>query len=145
VTGIDQPLAGSALKEVLDLHAFFESWLGGTGPDTPAAFARLETALAETFTMVAPHGQRLRRAEVLDTVRQAYGKQGRSGAFRIAIREPEVLHLDPPLIVLGYVEEQQGEGGLTRRRSTAVLAASGQEGGRPRWLALHETWVASDR
>jgi hypothetical protein len=145
VTGIEHPLARSALKEVVDLHECFETWLGGTGPDTPAAFARLETALADTFTMVSPDGQRLRRAEVLENLRHGYGSQGRRGAFRIAIREPEILHLDPPLVVLGYVEDQEGEDGLTRRRSTAVLAASAQDGGRPRWLALHETWIASDR
>jgi hypothetical protein len=145
VSGKEHPLARGALEEVVALHGFFETWLRGTGPDTPAAFARLEAALAETFTMVSPEGTRLRRAEVLDTLRQAYGSRGRGGAFRIVVRELEILHLDPPLVVLGYIEEQDGAGGLTRRRSTAVLAAAAQDGGRPQWLALHETWIASDR
>ena len=142
--GIDHPLARSVLEEVVALHGFFEAWLGGTESNTPAAFARVETALAETFTMVSPEGRRLPRAEVLDKLRQAYGSQGRRGAFKIAVREPEVLHLDPPLVVLGYIEEQKGDGGLTRRRSTAILAAAAQHGGRPQWLALHETWIAAD-
>jgi hypothetical protein len=145
MTGIDHPLARSALEEVVALHGFFQAWLGGTGPDTPAAFARLEAALAETFTMVTPEGKRLPRAEVLDKLRQAYGSRGRRGNFKITIREPEALHLDPPLVVLGYVEEQDGEGGLTRRRSTAILVAAAQHGEQPQWLALHETWIASDR
>ncbi len=34
------------LDEVVGLHRFFESWLGGTGPDSDAAFARLDRALA---------------------------------------------------------------------------------------------------
>ena len=142
MTGFEAPLARSALREVVDLHGFFEDWLGGTGPDSADAFDRLESALAETFTMVAPDGRRRSRTEVLAWLRQAYGSRGGRGPFRIEIQEPELLYLDPPLVLLGYVEVQSAGGALTRRRSTALLAAA--PGERPRWLALHETWTDAD-
>jgi len=141
MTGFEHPLASAALREVVELHAFFEAWLGGTGPDTALAFARVESALAETFTMVAPEGRRHGRAEVIGQLRQAYGSKGLGGGFRISILETEVHVLSPPLVVVGYVEEQTSPTARTIRRSTAVLGTSPGEA-RPRWLALHETWIA---
>jgi hypothetical protein len=139
VTGPAQALARAALQEVRDLHAFFETWLGGTVPESAQEFARLESALADGFTMVSPDGHRRSRAEVIGRLRQAHGSKGAAGAFRIAIPEAEVLALHPPLVVVGYIEEQVGPAAATRRRSTAVLGVSpGDE--RPRWLAVHETW-----
>ncbi|MET0429372.1 MAG: hypothetical protein ABW026_12840, partial [Microvirga sp.] len=106
----DHPLARAALEEVLGLHAFFEVWLGGTIAGTPAAFARLESALADDFTLVTPDGARLQRAAVIAALRGAHGTRAGEVPFRIAIHEPELLALRPPLVVLGYVEEQSGAG-----------------------------------
>jgi len=136
----DHPVVRAALREVTDLHAFFEAWLGGTVADTDAVFSRVERALGATFTMVSPGGARLRRPEVIGWLRGAHGSRSEQGPFRIAAVEPELLLLRPPLVVVGYVEEQAAGGEVTRRRSTAVFEASeGEEG--VRWLALHETWI----
>ena len=136
------PLARSALQEVVELHAFFEAWLGGAAPRSDATFARIEDALAQRFTMVEPDGRRLGRGEVLAWLRQAHGSRAGVG-FRIAVRDQEALFLAPPVVTVGYLEEQEANGQVTRRRSTAVLAAPAG-GGRPLWHALHETWIASD-
>ncbi len=141
MTESEHPLARAALREVVELHAFFEAWLGGTGPETAAAFSRVESALAQTFRMVSPEGRCHDRAEVLGQLWRAYGSKGSDGRFRIAIRETEVHVLSPPLVVVGYVEEQTSPAALTGRRSTAVLETSPADE-RPRWLALHETWIA---
>jgi hypothetical protein len=142
VPGLDHPVAQAALREVVDLHLFFEAWLGGTAENSEEVFARLETALAEDFTMVEPGGSRLRRADVIRSLRAAHGARRRPGRFEIVIAEPELLLLRPPLVILGYVEEQTAAGALTRRRSTAVLSAKEESG--VRWLALQETWIGSD-
>jgi hypothetical protein len=99
--GAADPLGRAALREVRDLHAFFEAWLSGTIPDGAQDFARLESALADGFTMASPDGHRHGRAEVVGRLRQAHGSKG--AAFRIAIPEAEVLVLRPPLVVVGYV------------------------------------------
>lgn len=139
---LDHPLARAALAEVIGLHVFFEAWLGGALANTPAAFSRLDHALAETFTLVTPEGERLARADVIDGLHAAHGARG--VPFRIAIREPELLLLRPPLVVLGYVEEQTTGATLTRRRSTALFEHHPEGHAGPLWLALHETWVAPD-
>ena len=140
----DHPLARAALREGADLHAFFEAWLGGTVEDTDAAFARVERALGEAFTMVAPSGALLRRPDVIGWLRGAHGSRAGQGPFRIAAVEPELLLLRPPLVVVRYIEEQEAGGGVTRRRSTAVFEASGDRNEGVRWLALHETWIGPD-
>jgi len=136
--GLDHPVARAALREVIDLHAFFEAWLGGTTENSDAAFSRLERALADGFTMVSPDGARLGRTDVIGSLRAAHGARSRTGPFRIAIHEPELLLLRPPLVVLGYVEEQATGAAVTRRRATALFEVEEED---VRWLALHETWI----
>ena len=141
--GLDHPVVRAALREVADLHAFFEAWLGGTAENTPAVFSRVERALGEGFTMVGPAGARLRRPDVIGWLRGAHGAKARQGPLRISIVEPELLLLRPPLVILRYVEEQAAGGVVTRRWSTAVFEALAEEEG-VHWLALHETWISPD-
>jgi hypothetical protein len=143
LAGPDHPLARAALREVVDLHAFFEAWLGGTAPNTDAEFARLDAVLAESFTMVSTDGRRLSRADVTGSLRKAHGLRGRAAPFRIFIVEPEILHVQTPLIAVRYVEEQSAPDTITRRRSTALFEALPDDPSRVQWLALHETWTGS--
>jgi hypothetical protein len=138
--GVDHPLGRAALQEVVDLHAFFETWLSGTVENTDVVFSRLENALGEEFTMVPPSGARLQRPDVIGWIRGAHGTKENLDPFRITVFEPELLLLRPPLIILRYVEEQAAGSVVTRRRSTAVFEALADEG--MRWLALHETWIS---
>jgi hypothetical protein len=139
--GLDHPLAQAVLGEVADLHAFFEAWLGGTAENTNALFSRVESALGEGFTLVTPSGQRLQRPDVIGWLRGTHGSRANQGRFHIAIAEPEILLLRPPLVVLGYVEEQTVGTVVTQRRSTALFEVSVEGRQRVRWLALHETWI----
>ena len=139
--GIDHPLAQAVLQEVADLHAFFEAWLSGTAENTNTVFSRVESTLGEEFTMVSPSGQRLQRSDVIGWLRGTHGARASQGSFHIAIAEPEILLLRPPLVLLGYVEEQTLGDVVTRRQSTALFEISIEGGQRVRWLALHETWI----
>ena len=138
---LDHPLAQAALQEVADLHAFFEAWLSGKAENTNAVFSRVENTLGEGFTMVSPSGQRLQRPDVIGWLRGTYGARSNQGPFHIAVAEPEILLLRPPLVLLGYVEEQTVGNVVTRRQSTALFEVSIEGGPRVRWLALHETWI----
>ncbi len=140
--GFEHPLARAALQEVIDLHAFFEAWLGGTVPNTEAAFSRLPSALAEGFSMVTPDGTRLSRAAVAGWLRQAHAAKAQPGPFRIRVTDPECLLVRPPLVAVGYVEEQSSGGTRRARRSTALFEAELDAPGGVRWLLLQETWVA---
>ena len=139
--GLDHPLAQAVLQEVADLHAFFEAWLSGTAENTNSVFSRVESSLGEEFTMVTPSGQRLQRSDVIGWLRGTHGARASQGSFHIAIAEPEILLLRPPLVLLGYVEEQTLGDVVTRRQSTALFEISIEGGQQVRWLALHETWI----
>ena len=139
--GLDHPLAQAVLQEVADLHAFFEAWLSGEAENTNAVFSRVESSLGEEFTMVSPSGQRLQRSDVIGWLRGTHGARASQGSFHIAIAEPEILLLRPPVVLLGYVEEQTVGDVVTRRHSTALFEVSIGDGRHVRWLALHETWI----
>ena len=141
LVGLDHPLAQAVLQEVADLHAFFEAWLSGKAENTNAVFSRVESTLGEEFTMVSPSGQRLQRPDVIGWLWGTHGARASQGSFHIAIAEPEILLLRPPLVLLGYVEEQTMGNVVTRRQSTALFEVSIEGGQRVRWLALHETWI----
>jgi hypothetical protein len=133
------PLAASAIREIRDLHAFFEAWLGGSCPQD-GVFHRVEAALAPDFTLVAPSGQRLSRSEVLAWLRSAYGSRHNPGRFRISIDELAVVHCEAPLIVMSYVEAQQGVE-KNVRRSLAILREAEDAPCGVIWVALQETWT----
>jgi hypothetical protein len=141
LVGLDHPLAQAVLQEVADLHAFFEAWLSGEAENTNAVFSRVESALGEEFTMVSVNGQRLQRSDVIGWLRGTHGARASQGSFHIAVAEPEILLLRPPLVLLGYVEEQTVDNVVTRRQSTALFEVSIEDGQPVRWLALHETWI----
>ena len=138
---LDHPLAQAALQEVADLHAFFEAWLSGKAENTGTVFSRVESSLGEEFTIVSPSGRRLQRSDVIGWLRGTHGARASQGPFHIAIAEPEILLLRPPLVLLGYVEEQTMGNVVTRRQSTALFEVLIEGGQRVRWLALHETWI----
>ncbi len=139
--GFGHPLAQAARREVIELHALFEAWLGGTCPASEEVFARTEASLAPAFTMVGPDGIPHEWATVIAGLRAAHGAKGRQGPFRIVIAELELLHLEPPLVALRYVEDQRQGTARSLRRSTALFRASHRSASGAEWLALHETWI----
>jgi hypothetical protein len=141
VDASDPALADDALAEVVGLHDFFESWFGATCPATDENFATLESSLGPSFTMVGPDGWRVQRPDVIAAIRNSYGSKGQHSGFRITIAETEILHMSPPLVLVGYVEEQSLGSVRTRRRSTALFTRSPQGSYGVQWLALHETWM----
>ena len=108
-------------REINDLHAFFEGWLGGTLEGDADAFRRLESALGDGFVLVTPSGEELERAPLLATLRDAFGARPR---VRIWIERPRLLHHASPIAVARYEELQESAGNSTRRLSTAVFRES---------------------
>jgi hypothetical protein len=142
----DHPLAAAAIREIEELHGFLEGWLGGTGADSAAAFARIEEVMSPGFTMVTPAGQRLSRADLLGWLRGAHGSRRDPAPFRIRIEAPEVIHCEPPLVLVSYVEAQaRGEGQATERNARRSLALLRSADGAPagvHWIAIQETWMS---
>ena len=123
-----------AEAEVRELHRFFVDWYRGALPTE--AFARLETVLADGFTLRAPQGETLDRQQVIGDVFAA------RGAAPVAIRiENCRLKVSDP-ITFEYEEWQVRDGVERGRTSVAVFApAAGTPHGLA-WVSVVETKLA---
>lgn len=131
-------LLAAARLEVVELHRFFEGWLGGTLSGDESNFARLSGALAEDFEMVAPNGRLIGRTDLLEELRGAAGGQP---GLRIWTESEAPRVVAPGLVLVTYQEWQSIPDGEPRgRSSTALLRVRGDAPGGLEWLHLHETW-----
>ncbi|MCA3263485.1 MAG: DUF4440 domain-containing protein [Telmatospirillum sp.] len=136
----ENPDLAAAIREIEELHAAFAAWMGpGAGPEI---FARFEAAFAPEFSMVGPSGKRLDRAGVLAMLaanRAAFG-----AGFAIKIEAAVPLAHGPGFVCVGYDEIQTGRPGPLQRRASALFRADTAAANGLRWLAVHETWIASN-
>jgi hypothetical protein len=132
-------LAAAGEREIVALHDVFDAWLSGRASPEPSAFAPIELALADGFSMVPPNGKRLGRADVIGWLAGAHGSRGAD--FRIWIEHAALIARHGGTAIFSYDECQHMNGTDTRRRATVVFALSPEPAGPLRWLAVHETWV----
>ena len=129
----------AAIEEVVDLHRFFQDWLGGLGPAGEEHFQRLDRALAPDFELVSPGGATLSRAALMESLRTAYGDRG--SHFRLWVERVEGRELVPGLYLVTYQEWQAIEAKERGRVSTAILSTVGSG---IRWQHVHETWLPQE-
>jgi putative acetyltransferase len=120
-------------REIVELHEFFEAWLGGTVPDTDEAYSRFAGVLDHDFTYLGPDGVLLERASLLGGLRKAHGSQP---GLRIEIRNPRLISATADLTVAAYEEWQTGDGSSWSARRSTVVFVSGTV-----WRHVHETWM----
>ncbi len=137
------------LREIVELHEFFERWLGAdtsgrtavaSQEDAPAdaTMDRLERALGPDFAMVTPSGQLLPREALVSGL--AAARSSRPG-LRIEIEDPSLVAETPTLTVARYTEVQHSEGNTTRRISSVVFEQTDGAPNGLRWLHVHESWI----
>jgi hypothetical protein len=124
--------------EIEELHAFFEGWIGGAIDASEERFARLEQALAETFTFVTTGGEVLAREAIVSAVREAHGTRP---GLRIRIGEPSLVQSAEDHLVAVYQEWQEVQGERTGRVSTVVFRGSEEAPYGLVWVHVHETWI----
>lgn len=148
----NEPATPTWLREIVELHEFFERWLGGdagrgaaetsgdaTANETPdVPMPRLEGALGPDFTMVTPSGKVVGREALLSGLAAARGSRP---GLRIEILDPSLVAETPTLTVARYTEVQHAEGSTTRRLSSVVFERSEGAPNGLRWLHVHESWV----
>jgi hypothetical protein len=126
-----------AIQEVIDLHTFFEAWLGGVLPDNDREFARFTAANDPGFTLIGPDGATLDAAAVAGWIRHAHGT--RLG-FRLWTTDHQLRYADDAGALVTYLEWQTRDDVTTCRVSTAFfVAAPGAPHGFA-WRHVHETW-----
>lgn len=128
-------------REVTDLHQFFQEWFTGDLPPGEEAFHRLEAALADDFEIISPGGTRSRRAEMLQTLRSAYG-EFRQPPLRIWIENFQGRSLADGIFLATYEEWQQhGSQPKRGRLSTVLFRRVPEAPGGVRWVHVHEVWM----
>lgn len=140
MTSTNEPATPDWLREIVELHKFFERWLGGCAADGPedATMARLERVLGPAFTIVTPSGQILEREALLSGLAAARGSRP---GLRIEIEEPTLIAETPSQTIARYTEVQHADGATTRRISSVVFERTTGAPNGLRWLHLQETWL----
>lgn len=125
--------------EIVELHDFFQGWLGGTLPPADEIYARLVDTQAPEFAIVTPGGELIKGPRLLARLRAAYGSRP---GWRIWIESAELRLTQGGLTVATYEEWQRhADGTVTGRLSTVIFR---QQSGTPNglaWLHVHETWL----
>jgi hypothetical protein len=128
------------VREVEELHRFFDEWFSGRLSNDDAAFARFADVLSERFEIAPPDGGVLDRAAILRAVRGGHGARAGEG-FRIWIEDAEARLLGDGMYAVTY-EEWQDVGGAARgRRSRALMRQSAAAPNGVEWVRVDETWI----
>lgn len=133
-------LSDRCRREVVDLHEFFEGWLGGSLPDDAGTFARVESALAGEFEITAPSGETMDGDAIRSSLRESHGVHaGEAFAIRIEAVRPRFSPGDHCLLT--YQEHQTVGDRETARKSTALFRAAPDAPNGVEWCHLQETWT----
>ena len=127
------------LKEIEELHQFFQDWFNGVLPETDASFARFAEVMAEDFEMVAPNGRSVAISSLLPALKSRH-ISWQNG--RIWIENVRVRWQKGDLLLAVY-EEWQAVDGVENGRLSSVFFQVQQ--GLPNnllWLYVHETWLS---
>lgn len=124
--------------EVIELHAFFQSWFRGDLLESPQGFARFEEAIAEDFKMITPGGVLCPRPNLVEGLLAAHGKQS---ATKIWIENTSTSPLAEGLWLTTYEEWQGGPGEERGRLSSAIFRTNPKAPNGIEWVHLHEVWL----
>ena len=125
--------------EIIELHQFFQEWLNGNLPNTPATFSRFTSVMNDGFGIVAPTGQLTDLDKLTQQLQEAYG---RSNQLRIWIDNYKLRRIDGYTALATYEEWQQlADEAPYGRLSTVVFLENRTLPNRLEWFHVHETWI----
>ncbi len=129
-----------AETEIVQLHQFFQDWYRGLLKES--GFARFEQAMHEDFHIIMPNSNLLRRAAIINAVRQQHGSDPET---TLEIRNVRLASIFENTAVFMYEEWQ---GSVTQeplgRLSTVLFVLDDSAPNGLIWLHVHETWLAED-
>ena len=128
-------------EEIERLHAFISSWFRGEQGNDEATFsAGFSSVLSGAFVNIQPSGQILTKADLLDPIKEAFG---RNPDFFITVSDVEVRNIFAENYCLAtYLEFQEGAKNTkpsnNYRRSTVFFEKRDEA---LIWHHIHETAV----
>ena len=123
-------------REVIELHAFFQGWLGGVLPEDEETFARFTDAIGPEMMLVSTDGQLLSHDSLVAWIQHAYGSEP---GFRLWVENIQVRKAIGGVAVVLYEEWQDRAAGRNVRQSTALFEVHKAAPNGVRWLHVHET------
>ena len=130
------------IREVVELHQFFEDWFNGLLVDSNDAFARFADAMDESFEIISPDGARTLRRGLMGQLRSAHGVHTDT-PIRIWVANASVRPLGDDLFMVSYEEWQRHDDETKGRLSTAIMKRTAAAPNGLCWLHVHETWLPS--
>ena len=130
----------SCIREVQELHVFFERWYCGELPDTDEGFSRMTSAIADDFRATGPGGGHSGKPDITRMVRSGHGR-GQGSDFCIEIRNASPCPLEKNVCAVTYEEWQFSDGRWTARSSSAVFRHQPSAPLGVEWVLLHESWL----
>jgi hypothetical protein len=126
-------------QEIVELHQFFEGWLGGSLAKTEAVYRRFADVMATGFCIVNPSAQLTEREALIEQLYKAHGARPK---IRIWIEQPRLHQQLAGGLLASYQECQEIDGHSTKRLSTVLFAIDDTAPNGLKWLHVHETWCA---
>ena len=133
-----QTLQDACFQEVVDLHTFFQGWLGGVLPDDDAVFARFAAANDPAFTLISPDGSIADSVETSAWIRAAHGTRR---GFRLWTDAHRMHFQDGNIALVTYREWQMRDDATNVRLSTALFRIAPAAPNGVAWVHVHETWL----
>lgn len=134
-------MQSACLREIGELHDFFQAWMRGELPRTDAAFARFPAALDARFMLISPAGQAAGVEETVAWIRSAHGSRP---DFRLWTTDHQVRFEAAGCVLATYQEWQTRDGVTTTRLSSVLFRADPAAPNGVAWVHVHETWLAQD-
>jgi len=126
------------IKEVEELHQFFQDWFTGAIENSAISFARFSDVIHADFTMIVPNGKQTNRDQLKGSLYMMHGKRPK---IKIWIENPEFRFLSSTVAMVTYEEWQQDgeEADPTTRVSTVIFESNIMATNKVMWLHVHET------
>lgn len=128
------------MREISELHDFFQAWFTGSIPNDEANFQRFAAVMDPAFVIIGPDGLLTELSTLVDRLAGAYG---RFPGIRIWTENHRLHHQHGDLLLCTYEEWQEAPAATTARLSSVLFLQDEATPNGVRWLHVHETWLPS--
>lgn len=136
---MDPTTLAACVREIMELHDFFQAWFTGSLRNDSEQFRRFADVMDEAFTIIAPDGVLTELSWLTERLQKAYGHYA---GIRIWTENHRLLYRYGDLALCTYEEWQETPELTTVRLSSVLFQRDKQTPNGLRWIHVHETWLS---
>lgn len=130
------------MKEIIDLHKFFEQWFKAEIENNDKTFARLENVLKKEFLLIMPSGAISTRDELLKNLREGYSSHKDDEIpYKLWVQNIKCRYIETDVCVMIYEEWGEVHGKTNARISTAIFHRNENCVNKVEWVHVHEVFI----